>query len=171
MTDHRLLTYEVATQRPSLQHGRPVVRTFRDSMTTPFPFDGVLKGFAIFVQRAMTEWASIRARADGERGEAQYSFTRTIPLLVELEPLTLAARAHSGLVQQLAITQVVPYRYLTQFDFQAMGESTSVSFVTTETIAPDGGLQYDVTYHFAAPSMPNWLGDVGAEYLNYLEAI
>ena len=58
-----------------------------------------------------------------------------------------------------------------RFSFEASGDCVHVAHSTTETVAPYGLLDRDVSHHYSAPTLPRGIGAVGDRFIDVVRSI
>jgi hypothetical protein len=129
----------------------------------------VLELFEEFAVEELHSWRKVSAHVDaGGRAEAIFSGQFSFP--VHLTPNSARSRMRAGIEAcnggPISPITNVPYRYVVRFQFEPVGDRVHVTQHTTETVAPYGLSEHDVSYHYEAPQLPRGVGAVGDRFLD-----
>lgn len=133
----------------------------------------VLEQFEDFAVEELHCWRKVSAFVEAS-GRAQAVFSGQFTVPVRLEARTVWSRMREGLEASGAtvnpLNTNVPYRYVVHFYFDPADGGVHVAHDTTETVAPYGLLERDVTRHYEAPALPRGIGAVGDRFIDRLRS-
>lgn len=170
------------TAHPPKQGGNRCDRHFLGEIVVPRSLDDTIELFEAFSISELSSWRKVTSHVDGPRGCSEAIFTGNFTFPVRLEPRSAWTRMRAGMEAANGFDPSpsvnVPYRYVVRFQFRRVEEAVRfpgmppervcVSYHTTETVAPNGLLDRDVTYHYEAPELPFGTGAVGDRLIDFL---
>lgn len=168
--EHRTSHYTPAAADSGLDRSR---RHYTGTATVSATLGDVLERFEEFAIEELHGWRKVSAFVDAN-GRAEAVFSGQFTFAVRLAPRSALSRMREGFEAyngaSFRSTTNVPYRYIVRFSFEASGDCVHVAHSTTETVAPYGLLDRDVSHHYSAPTLPRGIGAVGDRFIDVVRS-